>query len=91
MDRSTKTTRSPWYLMPVATGYVRLARLEWAKEVAKAARGVTSVATIEPPAHAPTCATLYRPGHQRALVDHHPFQIIGHGRRHEPKPKVAAH
>jgi hypothetical protein len=35
--------------MPVATGYVRLATLEWANEVAKAARGTTSVATIELP------------------------------------------
>jgi hypothetical protein len=35
----------PVVLMPVATGYVRLATLEWANEVAKAARGTTSVAT----------------------------------------------
>jgi hypothetical protein len=45
-------------ILPVATGYVPLATLEWANEVAKAARGVTSVATIEPPAHAPTCRIL---------------------------------
>jgi hypothetical protein len=40
-------------MLLVATGYVRLATLEWANEVAKAARGMISVATIEPPAHAP--------------------------------------
>jgi hypothetical protein len=40
-------------MMPVATGYFCLARLEWANEVAKAARGMTRVATIEPPIHAP--------------------------------------
>ena len=33
--------------------YARLGTLEWANEVAKAARGTTSVATIEPPVHAP--------------------------------------
>jgi hypothetical protein len=43
-------------MLLVATGYVRLATLEWANEVAKAARGMISVATIEPPAHAPTSA-----------------------------------
>ncbi len=41
----------PVVMLPVATDYVRLATLEWANEVAKAARGMTSVATIEPPAH----------------------------------------
>ena len=51
-NHSIKTTRSS-YQMLVATGYVRLATLKWANEVAKAARGTTSVATIEPPAHAP--------------------------------------
>src|SRR5918992_3495487 len=33
-------------MMPVATGCVRLATLEWANEVAKAARGVICVASI---------------------------------------------
>ena len=56
-NQSRKTTLSS-YLMLVATGYVRLATLEWANEVVKAARGTTSVATIELPAHASTCATL---------------------------------
>jgi hypothetical protein len=34
-----------------ATGYARLATLEWANEVANAAKGMASVATIEPTAH----------------------------------------
>ena len=33
--------------------YARLATLECANEVAKAARGIASVATIDPPIHAP--------------------------------------
>ena len=33
-------------LLPYARGNARLATLEWANEVAKAARGTTSVATI---------------------------------------------
>ena len=41
--------------LPVETGYFRLAVLEWTNDVAKAARGMTSVATIEPPIHAPKC------------------------------------
>jgi hypothetical protein len=40
-------------LLPYARGNARLATLEWANEVAKAARGTTSVAAIEPPVHAP--------------------------------------
>jgi hypothetical protein len=43
----------PVVMIPVAAGYVRLATLKWANEVTKAARGTTSVAAIEPPAHAP--------------------------------------
>lgn len=42
----------------LSTDYAPLATLEWASEVAKAARGIASVATIEPPIHAPTFATL---------------------------------
>src|SRR5215213_10882306 len=39
----------------------------------------------------PSVRPCDQPGHLRAKVDHHPFQIIGHGRRHEHKPEVAAH
>src|SRR5215211_2823163 len=63
--------------MPVATGYVRLATLEWANEVAKAARDTTSVATIEPPEdrqgrqpHAPGSACLaHVRAHSRPALD----------------------
>jgi hypothetical protein len=40
-------------MLPYARGNARLATLEWANEVAKAARGTTNVAAIEPPVHAP--------------------------------------
>ena len=40
-------------VLAVATGYARLLTLEWANDVAKAAKGMTSVATIAPPTHAP--------------------------------------
>ncbi len=78
-------------MIPDATGYVRLAKLEWASEVAKAARGTTSVATNEPPAHAPhVCDPVTDPA-KSALVDHNPLEIVGHGRRHEHEPEAAAH
>src|SRR5918993_687925 len=79
-------------MLPYARGNARLATLEWTNEVAKAARGTTSVAAIEPPVHAPPrVRPCDRPGHQRTLVDHYPFQIIGYGRRHEHEPEATAH
>jgi hypothetical protein len=45
-------------MLPYARGNARLATLEWANEVAKAARGTTNVAAIEPPVHALMCVTL---------------------------------
>src|SRR5215208_7961971 len=65
--------------MPVATGYVRLATLEWANEVAKAARGTTSVATIEPPED--------RQGRQ----PHAPGSVcLAHARAFSPSPRYMA-
>src|SRR5215204_2407961 len=75
--------------MPYAIGYVRLAMLEWANEVAKAARGTTNVATIEPPAHAPhVCdpvtdpATSAPPCHRDPVANRYHLSILGcpHGR-----------
>src|ERR671921_1792940 len=66
--------------MPVATGYVRLATLEWANEVAKAARGTTGVATIEPPED--------RQGRQ----PHAPGSVcLAHARAFSPSPRYMAY
>src|SRR5918997_678337 len=53
-QRKSSPSREGDYTAPVLSpGYVRLLTLEWAKEVAKAARGTTSVARSDPPAQTP--------------------------------------
>ena len=78
-------------MMPVETGYFRLAMLEWTNDVAKAARGMTSVATIEPPIHAPqvwdpvTDPATTAPRGSPPLPDNRPRSPS------EYQPEIAAH